>query len=66
MHMMCIPIYWSSTHAPCIPEWFNGLNKTAEMEELISIEKDSHSKYMNTWVCWLHFQTTDHYLQLKR
>lgn len=66
MHMInaarqCIPIYWGSPQIPTVKEWFHRIRKTAEMEELIHISRDTPSKFSTKWACWVHFQTTPAY-----
>lgn len=61
---MCIPRHWGSSHIPTIPEWFTQINKIAEMEELISISRDSPARFSMTWACWIHFRSTNRYLTL--
>lgn len=55
---MCIPKLWRKTRPPSIKEWYNRINKIAEMEELISISSDNPNRFANTWSCWTHFKST--------
>lgn len=48
---LCILIHWGTTHTPSLSEWFIRLQKIADMEELISLAKDSTSKFTATWGC---------------
>lgn len=70
MHMvnaakMCIPMKWRSPEPPSVTQWFAQIQKTAEMEELIHLARDTPSKFGKIWPCWQHYVTTDEYSQMK-
>lgn len=69
MHMvnaakMCIPNKWRSSEPPSLVDWFQRINKTAELEDLIHQAKATPSKFTQIWSCWLHFKTTDEYQRI--
>lgn len=60
---MCVPTKWHSPDPPTIADWFNRIQKTMVMEDLIHQARDTPAKFTKTWACWLHFITTDEYIR---
>lgn len=63
MHMVnaakqCVPFHWESPQSPSIKEWLAKINKICAMERLISIARDTPTKFSTKWAYWTHFQTT--------
>lgn len=63
---MCVPTLWGTPRAPSISEWYKRINKIAEMEELIAISRNSPHKFSTLWACWIHFKSSEEYLQKMR
>lgn len=60
---MCVPVHWRSTSSPSIPEWFEQINRVAEME-LIYITLDKIPKFTNIWEPWTTFKSSQLYEEL--
>lgn len=66
MHMvnvarLCVPVHWRSTDIPSIREWLTRFTKIEEMGELIHTAHELIQTFTNTWACWAHFKTTEHF-----
>lgn len=56
-----IPLHWKSTHTPGVKDWFDKVQYTYKMEEILVMKKENNTNFNKMWQPWYLFTLSDEF-----